>query len=308
MILAASTGLPGEMTHRRSPRTLSEVRGYGLALLSTGLATWLWLLLGTQLVPSPFVLFLAAIAITAWWGALGPALMAIGLSTLASLLLYVVPADPQGLTPKQELLYLLVFLLISLLIASLHVARHRAEEAFAQQALHDSLTKLPNRRLFCDRLAQAIKVAQRHQTACAVLLLDLDGFKQINDQWGHATGDLLLHEISRRLEGSIRASDTVARWGGDEFALVLTDSGTEGAIHTAQRVLQELTHPLLLAGTRAAITPSIGIALYPEHGHDDETLLHQADMAMYRCKRAGGRGYALPEDLIATCGPSDTRR
>lgn len=270
-----------------------SARAYGLALLSTGFAATFWLLLGNRLAPSPFMLCLAAVAVTAWAGGLGP-----------GLLLYVVPGTPAGFTPKQELLYLLVFLLVSLLLAGLQVARQQAQDTVAHQALHDSLTQLPNRHLYIDRLEQAITVAQRHQTACAVLLLDLDGFKAVNDTMGHGAGDLALQLLSRQLEASIRASDTLARWGGDEFALVLPESDAEGACHSAQRILHALTPPLVLRGTVHTISASIGAAVYPAHGQDGDALLQQADAAMYRCKRAGGGSYVLPDEGSGVAAPS----
>jgi diguanylate cyclase (GGDEF)-like protein len=285
--------------------SLPVLRSYGLVLLTTGLSFGLWLLLGDQLVPSPFLLFTAAVAVSAWYGGLGPAITGIGMSTLACLVLYTLPNDPENFSPEQEVLYLLVFLLVSLLIAALQVARQRAEAALAQQAFYDSLTRLPNRRLVADRLEQALRTAHRQQDSCAVLLLDLDGFKEVNDSLGHHQGDLVLQKVSRHLETGIRESDTVGRWGGDEFALVLPYTALGGAILTAERLLQQLSEPILLDSQRVRISGSIGIALYPDHGRDIEALLQEADAAMYRCKRAGGGRYGLPEEAIGSTDGAD---
>lgn len=173
--------------------------------------------------------------------------------------------------------------------ASVILENARAHEALAQQALYDELTELPNRRLFQDRLEQAMLAAQRGGHPIALLLMDLDRFKEVNDTLGHQTGDLLLRDIAGRLRSALRNSDTVARLGGDEFAVVLAsmeDSG--GAAVAANKLLSALTEPMLLKGHSIHIAGSIGIALCPEHGRDAETLLRHADVAMYVAKRTGG--------------------
>jgi diguanylate cyclase (GGDEF)-like protein len=282
------------------------VRSYGLVLLTTGLSTGLWLLLGKQLVPSPFLLFTAPVAVSAWYGGFGPGITAMGIGTLACLGLSIPPSHSGDFTAGQQVLYLLVFLLVSLLIAAPQVARQRTEAMLARHAFYDSLTQLPNRRLFCDRLEQAMHAAHRQQDSCALLLLDLDGFKEVNDTQGHQQGDVLLQQLSRRLELDIRESDTVGRWGGDEFALVLPHTDLDGAVLTAQRLLQQLHEPILLAGRQVTITGSIGIALYPDHGRDSETLLQEADAAMYRCKRAEGGRYGLGGKVLSQTGGEDS--
>lgn len=271
------------------------VRSYGNVLLTTCLALVLWSAAEQQRASSLFLLFVASVAISAWSGGLGPAVMAIGTSAIACLLLLILPSRPRVINPEQEILYFPLFVLVSLLIAGLQVARQRAQQALAHQALHDALTQLPNRRLIGDRLEHALQAAHRHDTARAVVLLDVDGFKAVNDTLGHATGDLLLQEISVRLGASVRASDTVARWGGDEFGLVLPESDEAGAIQSAERILDALSLPILLHERVIRIGASIGIAVYPDHGADSEKLLQAADAAMYRTKRAGGSSYALSQ-------------
>jgi len=165
----------------------------------------------------------------------------------------------------------------------------RAHVALAQQALYDELTELPNRRLFQDRLEQAMLVAQRTGHPIALLLMDLDRFKEVNDTLGHQAGDVLLRDISQRLRRSLRSSDTVARLGGDEFAVVLTSMHEPaGAAVAANKLLAAIGEPAVIKGQPIHASASIGIAFYPEHGQDPETLLRHADVAMYVAKRTGG--------------------
>ena len=163
--------------------------------------------------------------------------------------------------------------------------RKRAEEALVYQALHDALTDLPNRTLLNDRLHQAIRLAHRESSTMALLLMDLDRFKEVNDTWGHHYGDLLLQQVAIRLRDAIRASDTIARLGGDEFAVLLPQTDKGGAMLVAQKVLDLLAHPFIVHEHRHDVGASIGIALYPEHGEDGTTLLRRADIAMYSAKR-----------------------
>ncbi|MBI4492596.1 MAG: diguanylate cyclase [Chloroflexi bacterium] len=170
--------------------------------------------------------------------------------------------------------------------------RKRMHEALARQALHDALTGLPNRTLLYDRLRQALLAARREQTPLALLWLDLDHFKEVNDTLGHQVGDALLQQVGQRLERALRASDTVARLGGDEFAVILPGADLAGATLAAAKLLQALEEPYVLDARRVEIGASFGIALYPEHAQDGESLLRRADDAMYAAKRAGG-GYAV---------------
>jgi diguanylate cyclase (GGDEF)-like protein/PAS domain S-box-containing protein len=173
-------------------------------------------------------------------------------------------------------------------------ARERAEAELRERALHDPLTGLPNRTLLDDRLASAIAAAQRQFTVLSVLLVDLDGFKQVNDAWGHHAGDLVLVEIAMRLSGALRESDTAARLGGDEFVLVLPATPLVGAMETARALVEVIARPMTIDGQARAVGGSIGIAVFPEQGRDAAALLAAADRAMYEAKRAGGgyRAYA----------------
>ncbi|MGH2344729.1 MAG: sensor domain-containing protein, partial [Chloroflexota bacterium] len=167
-----------------------------------------------------------------------------------------------------------------------------AEDALRHQALHDALTDLPNRTLLRDRLDQALRAAHRDHTAAALLLLDLNRFKEINDTLGHHHGDLLLQEVARRLVRCLRVSDTVARLGGDEFALLVPGADAAGATRIAHKILSALAAPIVVEGHELGVGAGLGIAVYPVHGGDAPTLLRQADVAMYVAKRAGS-GYAV---------------
>lgn len=159
-------------------------------------------------------------------------------------------------------------------------------------ALHDPLTGLPNRALLRDRLSQALSSANRRKQPLAILVMDLDGFKDVNDTLGHNTGDRLLCEVGERLLSTLRKVDTVARMGGDEFAMVLPDTDAAGATTVAAKLLKALTPPHLIDEFRISVQASVGIAIFPEHGGEADMLLRQADIAMYVAKRAKG-GYAF---------------
>ena len=166
--------------------------------------------------------------------------------------------------------------------------RKRMEDTIRALALHDALTGLPNRKLLYDRLEVAISRAKRNRHMLALMFLDLDGFKAVNDGHGHAVGDELLTILANRLVASLRSSDTVARLGGDEFTILISDVGSEeAATETARKVLLELKRPVELAGTAVTVTASLGIALYPADGASPDELLRIADGAMYRAKSAG---------------------
>ena len=170
--------------------------------------------------------------------------------------------------------------------------RRRLEEQLRYQALHDTLTDLPNRMLLYNRLEHALLSAQREGTSVALLLLDLDGFKETNDRFGHDYGDRVLQQAAPRLQSVLRASDTVARLGGDEFAVVLREADEQGAIEVGRKLLKVLAAPLTVGEQTVVIGASIGIAVYPEHGEEGKTLLRSADHAMYAAKR-GKLGYAV---------------
>ena len=172
--------------------------------------------------------------------------------------------------------------------------RKTAEQQIEYQAYHDALTGLANRRLFQEHLTLALALAQRRQRLVAVLFLDLDHFKIVNDSLGHSTGDALLKLVAVRLKGAVREGDTVARVGGDEFTIVLQELATrEDAAVVAQKVLRTIAEPMEINTQRLYVTTSIGITLFPDDGDDAETLLKNADNAMYRAKAEGRNTYQM---------------
>ena len=171
-------------------------------------------------------------------------------------------------------------------------ARKLAEERMQYQAFHDSLTDLPNRFLLNDRLAVVLRQAKRHGRSAAVMFLDLDHFKLINDTMAHTAGDELLRAVSDRLTSCLRADDTVARIGGDEFVFILNEvEQAAGAAKVAQKVLEAVRAPITIAGRELFVTASIGISIYPHDGVDSDTLIRNADSAMYRAKELGRNMY-----------------
>ncbi|MEY3869136.1 MAG: hypothetical protein RLZZ338_3027 [Cyanobacteriota bacterium] len=168
----------------------------------------------------------------------------------------------------------------------------QANAALRQGAYHDPLTGLPNRTLFGDRLNQAMEMATTNHRLVALLFLDLDGFKLINDTLGHDIGDLLLKGVAQRLQGSLRGSDTISRLGGDEFTVILPGiPGLPEASTVAEKILNAMTEPFNLNGNIVAVTTSIGISLYPLDAQDIDTLIKHADAAMYRAKELGKNRY-----------------
>ncbi|ABL01087.1 diguanylate cyclase/phosphodiesterase [Pelobacter propionicus DSM 2379] len=170
--------------------------------------------------------------------------------------------------------------------------RRKSEQQIQHMAYFDSLTDLPNRVLFLDRLRQAIAHALRDENSLAVLFLDLDRFKDINDTLGHSAGDQLLIQVTRRLGRQIRSCDTLARLGGDEFVVIVTDLGKKmNATRVAQDLINAIQPPFLIAGRELHVTTSIGIALFPDDGNNAETLVKHADLAMYSSKESGRNRY-----------------
>jgi diguanylate cyclase (GGDEF)-like protein/PAS domain S-box-containing protein len=167
--------------------------------------------------------------------------------------------------------------------------RIESEERYRHLAYHDTLTRLPNRRLLTDRLDQAIRSASRKGGRIALLLLDLDGFKQINDRHGHAAGDRVLEAVAARLSMAVREADTVARMGGDEFVILLSEVGhVDDAVRVADKIHDSICEPIVDGSTLHTVGTSIGISVFPDHGETPDALLHRADHAMYHGKGRGG--------------------
>ncbi|OGS75312.1 MAG: hypothetical protein A2Z94_03270 [Gallionellales bacterium GWA2_55_18] len=176
--------------------------------------------------------------------------------------------------------------------------RKLVEEKLAYFAHHDYLTELPNRILFLNRLEHATLLAKRNKYKVAVFFLDLDGFKKVNDTLGHDAGDRLLKEVSRRLKEAIRASDMVARVGGDEFTFILINIGSdENASLMANKIIAALSEPFELKGQQCHVGGSIGISIYPDDAQNIETLIKQADEAMYLVKQSGKNAFRFYRDM-----------
>jgi diguanylate cyclase (GGDEF)-like protein/PAS domain S-box-containing protein len=174
--------------------------------------------------------------------------------------------------------------------------KHLQEELY-YVASHDQLTGLSNRMLFNDRLQQALVRAKRRDSLFALMYLDLDHFKPVNDAYGHKAGDAVLVEVGKRISGCVRESDTVARMGGDEFTVILSDiSGPGAAEHIAAKIIRVLTAPFPVGENECSIGVSIGIAVYPQSGQTADELMVKADTAMYQVKKQGRNGYLFASD------------
>jgi diguanylate cyclase (GGDEF)-like protein/PAS domain S-box-containing protein len=180
-------------------------------------------------------------------------------------------------------------------------ALHQANERIQFLAFHDALTGLPNRALFQDRLEQSVVRAKRERQRLGVIFIDLDGFKEINDNLGHDIGDLLLQQIAQRIRNRLRrGTDTVARLGGDEFVVLMDDLGDPGhCVALATEIIADIAAPLALRGQEVRVGASLGMAFFPEDGNATHELIRRADLAMYAAKAAGKNRYCLflPEML-----------
>ncbi|HEY9050181.1 MAG TPA: diguanylate cyclase, partial [Gammaproteobacteria bacterium] len=174
------------------------------------------------------------------------------------------------------------------------ITQHKqAEEDIRHLVHYDALTELPNRTLLNDRIENAISIAERNQQSIALMFIDLDRFKNVNDSLGHHVGDQMLIEVAKRLKLSVRKEDTVSRLGGDEFILLLNNTNVDGAAHVAEKIIQSMSKHFMIGPHELSITPSIGIAIYPNDGKNADTLLQCSDSAMYRAKRSGHNTYCF---------------
>jgi diguanylate cyclase (GGDEF)-like protein len=172
------------------------------------------------------------------------------------------------------------------------------EQEIKRLAYHDPLTSLPNRMLLTDRLSMAKIQSDRNRKKLALMMLDLDRFKEINDTLGHHIGDLLLQVVAEKLTGLLRKEDTVARFGGDEFVLVLPEQkDVQTALEVARKIINTFRNAVVIEGHTLIITGSIGISLYPDHGRNIDTIMKNADRAMYRAKQAGRTQYHLYNEV-----------
>jgi diguanylate cyclase (GGDEF)-like protein len=184
-------------------------------------------------------------------------------------------------------------------------ALERARAELAHQAYYDPLTQLPNRLVLQERLSAAIARAAQRGSGFALLWIDLDGFKAINDEHGHAVGDVVLRELAPRMLDAVRASDLVVRFGGDEFVIILENVRTvDVASRIADALIARIGVPVELAGLALRVQASIGIAVYPDHGNDSRSMLDSADQAMYAAKRAGGAGWAPADPAVVAARPA----
>jgi diguanylate cyclase (GGDEF)-like protein len=187
-------------------------------------------------------------------------------------------------------LLVLAIAVLGMLFGSYRRVQRRERDAVRRiefMAHYDTITGLPNRSLLSDRLATETARARRGSETFAVLMFDLDGFKAVNDTWGHAAGDRALAQVGERVRRSIRASDTVGRLGGDEFLAILPHTTLDGAMGVAEKLREALAEPYVLEGGTGRMTASVGLSLFPEHGDDPESLQRAADAALYRAKREG---------------------
>lgn len=275
-------------------------------------------------IPNPPAILLITVVYSAFCGGVRSGLLSAAIAWLYFAWFFSIPGEPFHYT-HENLLRVLVWAVATPLIAVMTgLLKQRSQRAFeleranavltariaereqsaerlAHLASYDTLTGLPNRTLFLDRLTQAMARIDRDEKMLALLLLDMDRFKEINDTFGHDTGDRLLEAVANRLQQGLREVDTIARLGGDEFTMILENiGGAETAATVAKKVVDVFTQPFILNERKMFIMPSIGIALYPGDAQDVNTLLRNADIAMYHAKREGGGNFQFYTEQMHT--------
>ena len=298
------SALPTAIRYLRAMASL--LRWYAFAVVLSALALILMLLLRPLMEPSIFFLFLAAVAISALYGGLGPGLVATLLSALAANFFFLAPYDAL-LSGMEETLQLGIFLATGVIISWLSQSHKRAqdqlrernedleewvavrralEEQLEWRVSHDHLTDLHNQAAFYEHLRRALSRARRQGTKVALLFIDLDDFKLINDSLGHQEGDQVLREVATRLKRCLREADVAARIGGDELAVLLEDvADASEAVSVAERFQGQLRFPFAAHSHQVYTSASIGIVVGAQGS--PEELMRAADVAMYQAKRAG---------------------
>ncbi len=242
---------------------------------------------------TPELLFLVAVVGVAWYGGLGPSLFAVVLSVLAQDYFFFDPKYELNLN-SNDLPSLLSFSIAALAMSSLVASQKRAESLISRIALHDQLTGLPNRRLFDDRLENAMSISDRNREKLAIVFLDLDVFKEINDTWGHKIGDEVLKAVAKLLDDATRDEDTVSRWGGDEFVMLFQQINSVEDIHVIiDKIYYEFSKPLVVDQNKIRLSASAGISIYPDHGLSRAALVKAADDALYESKHSGRNQYKI---------------
>lgn len=188
---------------------------------------------------------------------------------------------------------ILIFVPFLFIVMKQRITLEKAEEKYKELAYYDPMTGLPNRRYFDRALNNSLFHKSNDRKTGAVLFLDIDGFKQVNDNFGHDVGDLLLKEIGKRLINCVRKEDTVSRFAGDEFIILLPNTNETSALTIVKRIIKEINEPIVFNKYRILTSTSVGIALYPEHGQEGMTIIKNADKAMYKAKLQGKNSYYL---------------
>lgn len=285
-------------TYLESHRYLRATQ-YGLAVVLFVIALALRLLVLPVESGLAFLTFYPGTALAALFCGLGPSLLYILLAAMAGAYIFIPPywmLSPDAIVPTAAFITAALMILFVIRFYQRQVDRQTRAQTYL--ACHDDLTKLANRMVFQDRLRQAIALARREDHLLAVLFIDLDNFKAINDNLGHDVGDLLLKEVAQRLLKYIRDADSVARLGGDEFAALLYNIDSQEVSAVCERIADALSQTFRIKENDLFVTASIGISLFPNDGDDDCTLLKNADVAMYHAKALGKNKFQFFADDI----------